>query len=463
MKSKKVITRGIALSVSLLGIVLLMVLQFIWLQNAYKISEQNLKDKCMDSFEEAILKAFFDDKNDNKNTKYINVQQTIKNNNQLTIALYDIYTIYYGKFNYKTIDTIYSNLVKEKCGYIPNFEIYITKRKKNTHSLYTCNYRLLPSKEINVDEKFVEKQLESIYTYKRRSLKNKENRIVLTTQLNSCQDINLKLINPKLTILSQAKYVLLTSVIIVILITSILIFLLKSALQENRFVRFIKEYTHALTHDLRSPLNSINLASTILHDQGDSLETKKSKDYLRICRDQSRNLLDSIDRILTVAKTEQTELIVNKKSLLIKPYLQEISRKFVDDNIHVKPIDINVLCEQDDLTASIDTVLMGNVLNNLMDNAIKYSYDSVKITISAYKKENTLHIGIKDDGMGIPANDLEAIFEHFNQGSLLERKRMFGYGIGLSFIKQVVQAHGGHIEVTSKVMEGSEFTIVLPA
>ena len=256
---------------------------------------------------------------------------------------------------------------------------------------------------------------------------------------------------------------LLTSVIIVILITSILIFLLKSALQENRFVRFIKEYTHALTHDLRSPLNSINLASTILHDQGDSLETKKSKDYLRICRDQSRNLLDSIDRILTVAKTEQTELIVNKKSLLIKPYLQEISRKFVDDNIHVKPIDINVLCEQDDLTASIDTVLMGNVLNNLMDNAIKYSYDSVKITISAYKKENTLHIGIKDDGMGIPANDLEAIFEHFNQGSLLERKRMFGYGIGLSFIKQVVQAHGGHIEVTSKVMEGSEFTIVLPA
>ena len=99
MKSKKVITRGIALSVSLLGIVLLMVLQFIWLQNAYKISEQNLKDKCMDSFEEAILKAFFDDKNDNKNTKYINVQQTIKNNNQLTIALYDIYTIYYGKFN----------------------------------------------------------------------------------------------------------------------------------------------------------------------------------------------------------------------------------------------------------------------------------------------------------------------------------------------------------------------------
>ncbi len=173
-------------------------------------------------------------------------------------------------------------------------------------------------------------------------------------------------------------------------------------------------------------------------------------------------MLDSIDRILTVAKTEQTDLVVNKSNVMLKPYLQEITRKFIDDNIHVKPIVVDVFCDQDDLKVAMDTVLMSNVLNNLMDNAVKYSYESVKIAVRAFEKGNAVHISIKDDGMGIPANDLEAIFEHFNQGSLLERKRMFGYGIGLSFIKHVVQAHGGHVKVSSKEMEGSEFTIVLP-
>ena len=462
MKNKKIITRQIALTVSMIGIVLLMVLQFVWLRNAYKISEQNLKDKCMDCFENAISDAFFNRISKEPKTNYSSVSKLVKNDKLLTVTLIDIYTLCHGPFKAKWIDSSFLKLSKKEFGSTFKYEIYLTKRKLITQSNYQYQKDDNLS-EITLTEKDLKKIIDSTYTYVKRPISSKTNRITLTKQLNSCQDINLEIINPAAILLKQARYVLFISIFIVVLIASILVYLLNSALRENRFVRFIKEYTHALTHDLRSPLNSIHLASSTLYQEGDSLESKKAKDYLRICKDQSKNMLDSIDRILTVAKTEQTELIVNKKPLPIKPYLQEITRKFVEDNIHVKPIVVEVACEQDDLEASIDSVLMGSVLNNLMDNAVKYSYDSVAITIKAYLQGNTIHIRIKDDGMGIPANDLEAIFEHFNQGSLLERKRMFGYGIGLSFIKQVVQSHGGHIEVTSKVMEGSEFIIVLPA
>ncbi len=461
MKNKKIITRRIALTVSMIGIVLLMVLQYVWLRNAYEISEQNLKDKCMECFEDAISDAYFKRTKMVSNYNYEYMTQKVNSDKLLTVTLIDVYTYCHGPFNAEWIDSSFSKLSKKEFGNTLKYEIYLTNRKSITRSNY--QYKKDDNlSEITITEKELKKIIDSTFISVKRLNKNNANRITLTKQFNSCQDINLEIINPTALILKQARYVLNISIFIFILIASILVYLLNSALRENRFVRFIKEYTHALTHDLRSPLNSIHLASSVLYQEGESLESKKAKDYLRICKDQSKNMLDSIDRILTVAKTEQTELVVNKKPLPIKPYLQEITRKFVDDNIHVKPIVVEVECEQDDLVASIDDVLMGSVLNNLMDNAVKYSYDSVAITVKAYKQGNTIHVRIKDDGMGIPANDLEAIFEHFNQGTLLERKRMFGYGIGLSFIKQVVQSHGGHIEVTSKVMEGSEFIIVLP-
>lgn len=462
MKNKKIITRRIALTVSMIGIVLLMVLQFVWLRNAYEISEQSLKDKCMDCFEEAISDAFFKGNSKETNTKYSYISQKVNMDRPLTVSLIDIYILCNGGFKAEWIDSSFLKLSTREFANTLKYEIYLTNRKSITQSNYQYKKDDNPS-EITLTEKDLKIILDSTYTSVKRPNGKRTKIITLTKQFNSCQDINLEIINPSSIILKQAKYVLFISIFIVVLIASILVYLLNSALRENRFVRFIKEYTHALTHDLRSPLNSIHLASSVLYQEGESLESGKAKDYLRICKDQSKNMLDSIDRILTVAKTEQTELVVNKIPLPIKPYLQEITRKFVEDNIHVKPIVVEVACEQDDLEASIDSVLMGSVLNNLMDNAVKYSYDSVAITIKAYKQGNTIHIRIKDDGMGIPANDLEAIFEHFNQGSLLERKRMFGYGIGLSFIKQVVESHGGHIEVTSKVMEGSEFIIVLPA
>lgn len=459
MTRKKLISREVALIVSMIGIVLLMVLQFIWLRNAYRISEQNLKDKCMECLEEALSIEFFERNIIDDQSPYTNLRQNINNLSQFDIVIQDSHLIIKSLINLTKVDSLFSQLFIEKYNVTPNFELYLSRRKEYTHSVYECldsNNEL-----ITRDEFFISSILDSIYVQKKVREKTK-NSIILSKQLNSCQNINLEIINPVFLVLRNAKYVLIISIIIVFFIALILLFLLRSALRENRFVRFIKEYTNALTHDLRSPLNSIYMASSSVYKNGESMSINTVRDYIRMCKEQSKDLLDQIDRILTVAKTEQTELIVDKKTIFLKPFLQEVTGKFVDDKVHAKPISLEVECDEN-VEVPMDQRLMTRVMNNLLDNAVKYSYETALINVKAWKEGNTVRIRVKDNGMGIPAKDLDAIFEHFNQGSVLERKGQFGYGIGLSFIKQVIQSHGGHMEVVNKEEEGSEFIIVLPA
>ncbi|NLF52384.1 MAG: HAMP domain-containing histidine kinase, partial [Leptolinea sp.] len=291
-------------------------------------------------------------------------------------------------------------------------------------------------------------------------LKNIDNSI--TIRLNSFQLITIDITNPQANFLRSAKHYLLLSLFLALIIAYILVFLMRSTLRENRFVRFIKEYTSALTHDLRSPLNSVHMASKILDEGSLNLKLEDKKEYLRICREQSKNMLDSIDRILTVAKAEHTQIIINPKRMLLKTFLYTEKEAFTNDMLHEKPVTITINCEPDNIEVFWDKELMENVVNNLMDNAVKYSYESVDITINSYIENNELNIRFSDNGMGIPPKDLEGIFKYFHQGSLLERKRMFGYGIGLSFMKKVVEAHQGRVSVESQENKGSIFTLTFP-
>lgn len=144
------------------------------------------------------------------------------------------------------------------------------------------------------------------------------------------------------------------------------------------------------------------------------------------------------------------------------PFLLAQKTAFLKDMLHEKPVTITINCEPDTIEVAWDKELMENTVNNLLDNAVKYSYEKADITINAYIEGDEVHIRFKDNGMGIHPKDLDGIFKYFHQGSLLERKRMFGYGIGLSFMKKVVEAHQGRIVVESQANQGSCFTLIFP-
>lgn len=246
------------------------------------------------------------------------------------------------------------------------------------------------------------------------------------------------------------------------LIAYILLFLLRNTLRENRFVRFIKEYTNALTHDLRSPLNSVHMASGSLLDGTIQLKPEDRTEYLRICKEQSKHMLDTIDRILTVAKAEQTHLVITPTVTPILSFLEAQKKAYLNDMLHEKPVSISIACTPEDLMVAWDLSLMENVVNNLFENAVKYSFEDVCIRVQADVFDGKVRLRFIDNGMGISAHDLDAIFRDFHRGSLLERKGKFGYGIGLSFLKKVVEAHDGQVMVESQLNVGSTFILLFP-
>ncbi|MDD4921048.1 MAG: sensor histidine kinase, partial [Bacteroidales bacterium] len=121
---------------------------------------------------------------------------------------------------------------------------------------------------------------------------------------------------------------------------------------------------------------------------------------------------------------------------------------------------IDTICETEDCKAYIDPNLMENTMINLIENAIKYSKDSLVITISCKLEDKRLLIRIKDNGNGISKQDLKHIFDIFSRGDRCEQIQ--GYGIGLYYVHQVVKAHQGKVDVLSEEGSGSEFVIDIP-
>lgn len=462
MKLNKIVNRWVALGVSLVGIIALLILQFVWLTNAYEVSEQNLKDKCKLHLKAAIEKEMFmranmkNDKseNDNDHNKGQSSQgKIIETGNVETFdgMMLDIQNIllHMGReFQPSFMDSVFSTLVEEEFGFIPKHQVYfVCDTAENA-----VNFDNILEKVPVLNSSAIDKDSKALKT-----LKNP-----ITVRLNSYQTLIVDITDPRANFIRSAKSYLLLSIGLLMLVSLILIFLMRATLRENRFVRFIKEYTNALTHDLRSPLNSVHMASSILHDGTLTIKPEEKKEYLRICKEQSKNMLDSIDRILTVAKAEHTELVVTPKATPLQPFLEAQRTAFLQDMLHEKPVTINVNCEPVNLEICWDKSLMENVVNNLLDNAVKYSYDSVEINIEALIQGKDIHIRFSDNGMGVPTQDLDAIFKFFHQGSLLERKRKFGFGIGLSFLKKVVEAHDGKVLVESQEDAGAMFTLIFP-
>ena len=292
--------------------------------------------------------------------------------------------------------------------------------------------------------------------------KSKSSKYTLNAKITNKQYIQVTLSSPMGSILRQAQLILYASIFLVLLIGVLLIVQLKSMLRENHFVSFIKEYTNALAHDLKTPISGIymsasQLASGIFEDKPESRQR-----YYQMCKDQSLKLLTTVDRILLIAKSEHSKIVPNKTNTELRPYIDKIVDIRRQNNFRMKSVELSTSYQTEDMTGSFDAFLLENVLNNLIDNAVKYSNDVVKIHISCELVNKKLRICVKDDGFGIAKEEQKHIFDNFERGNKVEGKGIDGFGIGLNYVNRVIKAHNGVISVKSEEGIGSEFNIEIP-
>ena len=221
-----------------------------------------------------------------------------------------------------------------------------------------------------------------------------------------------------------------------------------------------KDFTNNMTHELNTPISvAYSAVDTLLNFKQGENKGKRIK-YLNICIEQLSHLQDMVEHILSMSMDNSTNIDLNKSIIELKPLLHKITeqQKMKTD----KHLNIEFVIQPENMTVYADRTHLFNIINNLMDNAIKYSSAIVDIRIHSYINGGSVFISIQDNGIGISKENQNRIFDKFYripQGNLHNVK---GYGLGLFYVKTMLERHNGEITVKSMMHRGTEFIIKIP-
>ncbi|MEM9887961.1 MAG: HAMP domain-containing sensor histidine kinase [Bacteroidota bacterium] len=257
-------------------------------------------------------------------------------------------------------------------------------------------------------------------------------------------------------LLGQLNYILIALVLFFLALLLGVFFLIRQLQQFRKLDQIKNDFINNLTHELNTPVFSIKLASNLLEQQPDQAST-----YAALIRKENEKLQAHIKQVLELASLEQPSYQLQQENTDLKTFLEEIVASFqlklakVAGTIHIA----STLPES---VVNIDRLHFGNALQALIDNAIKYNQNAPKIKISYQQEGKWLQLNICDNGIGIVAEEHKKIFQKFYRVSLGDRQAAKGFGLGLSYVKQIVHLHQGKIKVESEQGKGSCFRIYLP-
>lgn len=231
---------------------------------------------------------------------------------------------------------------------------------------------------------------------------------------------------------------------------------------QRRLEQFQKDFTYAMIHDMKSPLSSILMGAHILNSGKFTGQSDKEEKYRQVITDECEHLLTLSNRVLILTQLDEGHLQLTKEEVALRPLLDDLMAKATLKA--GKKIDFNIVfhrCE----TVYADAFCLCEVLGNLVDNAIKYSHEEVKIDIICESEKGFSKIKVCDNGLGIPLKDQSRIFNRFERSVAAARSGKggaTGFGLGLNYVQQVMLAHEGRVEVESEEGHFSEFTLYFP-
>ena len=214
---------------------------------------------------------------------------------------------------------------------------------------------------------------------------------------------------------------------------------------------------HGTVHDLKAPLASILLKLGFIKD---IIKDADLQEMITSSERQIKNLANTIKTILITSKASESKLVINKEQVDIIELTQQAQEQ-IDINYASKPHAIGIHDHREEnALVYADKYLIGNVMHNLMENAVKYSDKEANVDVNIKQSEHFTIISVSDHGVGIDKKYQKKIFEQFYRIPATHHKS--GYGIGLAMVKYAVKAHGGTIKVVSEPGKGSTFTFTLP-
>lgn len=272
--------------------------------------------------------------------------------------------------------------------------------------------------------------------------------------------VQAKFQSPLPYILAKMMWTLLGSLLLLLLTTICFIYMLRTILKQKRLSEVKNDFINNMTHELKTPIATVSAAVEALQHFNALDDQQKTQKYLDISRHELQRLSDLVEKVLHIAAEEKEEIELFREETDLNEVIDSIlTNHQLKTRVPVQFRYDNLLGEK---TVYVDKGHLSNAVSNLVDNAIKYSGEHPVVHIRCSEENGKLVIRVKDNGIGIPRVYQENIFDTFFRVPTGNLHNVKGFGLGLSYVKKIVELHGGSIIVHSEPEKGSEFIIQIP-
>lgn len=419
---------------TVLGLVAILTLQAIWLFNTYVLVKNNILKDSFDTLEESLNEEV--ELRIDRTPKGTQIAGGSSND---TIPPLTYFSENISKLGFEIsladIDSIASSILLRKYDIESAFMICI----------------------VNMDTREILQKSKSLdFSYQ-----NVIRSAPFPIRTDLSQGVQLVLLNPYWTIFERMGLLMIATAIMMIMVITCIIYQIKIIIRQDKIAKVREDFSYAMIHDMKTPLSSILACTSLLHSGKTESTPQLRERYFCIIEDETGHLLNLANKVLTISKLESHKLEMAKATFQLKPMVEDLIEKFSAKC--AKPLHFTLNLQAEEVHA--DEEYLKEAISNLIDNAIKYSYQTVDISISSLNNATHTLIKVHDNGIGISEKDVKHIFEKFERASAFKRSRLgkvAGFGLGLNYVYQVMEAHEGSVTVNSIEKEFSEFILYIP-
>ena len=273
--------------------------------------------------------------------------------------------------------------------------------------------------------------------------------------------LNVIVPNQKNIIWKEMFWFIMGAILFTLIITTAFFITIRTLLKQKKLSEIKSDFINNMTHEFKTPLATISLAVDALKNDKVKGNDEKTNYFTNIIKEENKRMNKQVETILQAALLDKQEVQLNLKKLhandLITLALNNITLQVEEKQ---GKLEVQFNAEKDMILA--DEVHFTNLVNNLLDNAVKYSKDNLEIKLSTSNSGNYLKIKIEDNGIGMNKETVNKIFEKFYRAHTGNIHNVKGFGLGLSYVKTMVEAHHGTIKADSVLGKGSTFVISIP-
>jgi two-component system, OmpR family, phosphate regulon sensor histidine kinase PhoR len=259
-------------------------------------------------------------------------------------------------------------------------------------------------------------------------------------------------------LLSSLRFWFILSFVLVIILL-VYVYSIYTIIQQKKYSELQRDFINNMTHEFKTPLSSILIASNYLKNHESIAKDEKLEKYSQIIINQSKKLNSHIEKILNIAKWDNSDMILELKKILMLPILEEvienIKLKHPETKIQIKTILNNIEVEADEFH-------FNNLIYNLIENSIKYCDQKSEITLEIAMTKTHLLLQCIDNGIGISEKDIPFIFDKFYRASTKKSNEVNGFGLGLYYVKKVCTLHKWKILAKNNSGKGTTISILIP-